>query len=162
MEYDRFQRRMGLPFGAQKSLEVMMADPTTRTVLEAYSAGVNAYINSLSAKTLPFEYKLLDYKPEPWQPLKCALLLKLMAWDLSGRSDDLRLSNALNKYGPALSTTCFPSYPTPRRPYCARGHAPGFYAGAGARRAARVFGGLCRIKCQHASRTPSWAPTTLR
>ncbi|GAB2461749.1 penicillin amidase [Hymenobacter qilianensis] len=116
LEYDRFQRRMGLPFGAQKSLEAMMADPTTRTVLEAYSAGVNTYINGLTAKELPFEYKLLDYTPEPWQPLKCALLLKLMAWDLSGRSDDLRLSNALNKYGPAITNDLFPSYPTREDP----------------------------------------------
>ncbi|SHK07112.1 penicillin acylase family protein [Hymenobacter psychrotolerans] len=116
LETDRFFRRMGLGFGARKSLKVMMADPTTRTVLTSYSAGVNAYIQSLTPASLPFEYKLLDYTPEPWQPLKCALLLKYMAFDLSGRSDDLRLSNALRKYGPAVVKDLFPGYPTREDP----------------------------------------------
>ncbi|GAB3827685.1 penicillin acylase family protein [Hymenobacter jeollabukensis] len=116
LEYDRFQRRMGLPHGAEKSLAVMMADPTTRTVLEAYSAGVNARISELSPRDYPLEYKLLNYAPEPWKPLKCALLLQLMAWDLSGRSDDLRLSNVLGKYGPAVVRDLFPDYPTREDP----------------------------------------------
>ncbi|GAB3734355.1 penicillin acylase family protein [Hymenobacter agri] len=111
LETDRFFRRMGLPFGAANSLKSMMADPGTRTVLESYSAGVNAYIGQLTPATLPFEYKLLDYRPEPWQPLKCALLLKFMAWDLSGRTDDLRMSNILRQYGPAVVKDLFPDYP---------------------------------------------------
>ena len=116
LETDRFFRRMGLPFGAANSLKVMMANPTTRIVLTAYSAGVNAYIGQLTPATLPFEYKLLDYHPEPWQPLKCALLLKFMAWDLSGRTDDLRMSNILGKYGPAVTKDLFPDYPTREDP----------------------------------------------
>ncbi|WP_035563394.1 penicillin acylase family protein [Hymenobacter sp. IS2118] len=116
LETDRFFRRMGLPFGAANSLKVMMANPTTRTVLTSYSAGVNAYIGQLTPATLPFEYKLLDYQPEPWQPLKCALLLKFMAWDLSGRTDDLRMSNILGKYGPAVTRDLFPDYPSREDP----------------------------------------------
>ena len=116
LETDRFFRRMGLPFGAANSLKVMMANPTTRTVLESYSAGVNAYIGQLTPATLPFEYKLLDYRPEPWQPLKCALLLKFMAWDLSGRTDDLRMSNILRQYGPVATKDLFPDYPTREDP----------------------------------------------
>ena len=116
LETDRFFRRMGLPFGAANSLKVMMADPGTRTVLESYSAGVNAYITQLTPATLPFEYKLLDYRPEPWQPLKCALLLKFMAWDLSGRTDDLRMSNILRQYGPGVVKDLFPDYPTREDP----------------------------------------------
>ena len=116
LETDRFFRRMGLPFGAANSLKAMMADPETRTVLTAYTAGVNAYIKQLTPATLPFEYKLLDYRPEPWQPLKCALLLKYMAWDLSGRTDDLRMSNILRQYGPAVVKDLFPDYPTREDP----------------------------------------------
>ena len=111
LEMDRFFRRMGMVYGAQHSLDSMMADPTTRTVLTAYSAGVNAYINSLTPADYPFEYKLLNYAPEPWEPLKCSLLLKLMAFDLSGRSDDLRMSNALHRYGGAVVNDLFPDYP---------------------------------------------------
>ncbi|MFC7666617.1 penicillin acylase family protein [Hymenobacter humi] len=53
LETDRFFRRMGLPFGAANSLKVMMANPTTRTVLESYSAGVNAYINQAHPPRCP-------------------------------------------------------------------------------------------------------------
>ncbi|MBC6991530.1 penicillin acylase family protein [Hymenobacter sp. BT491] len=111
LETDRFFRRMGMVYGAQKSLDMMMANPVTHNVLQSYSDGINAYISSLSAKEYPFEYKLLNYAPERWEPLKCALLLKYMAFDLSGRSDDLRMSNALNKYGPAVVKDLFPDYP---------------------------------------------------
>ncbi|MDF7814435.1 penicillin acylase family protein [Hymenobacter sp. YC55] len=116
LETDRFFRRMGLPFGAQKSLDSAMANPVTHLVLTSYSDGVNAYINTLTPKTMPFEYKLLDYAPEPWEPLKCALILKYMAFDLSGRSDDLRMSNALAKYGPAVVKDLFPDYPVQEEP----------------------------------------------
>jgi penicillin amidase len=116
LETDRFFRRMGLKFGAVKSLQVMMRHPTTRTVLTSYSDGVNAYIQTLTPASLPFEYNLLDYAPEPWEPLKCALLLKYMAFDLSGRSDDLRLSNALAKYGPQVVRDLYPGYSTREDP----------------------------------------------
>ncbi|MFD2784983.1 penicillin acylase family protein [Hymenobacter rubripertinctus] len=126
LEYDRFQRRMGLPLGAENSLREMLKNDTTRLVLESYSAGVNAYISQLSPADYPFEYKLLDYAPEPWQPLKCALLLKLMAWDLSGRSDDLRLSNILSKYGPEVTRDLFPDYPAWEEPVVPEGTALDF------------------------------------
>ncbi|MBC6699849.1 penicillin acylase family protein [Hymenobacter puniceus] len=116
LETDRFFRRMGLPFGARRSLDLAMTDPVTRTVLTSYANGVNAYISTLTPQTLPFEYKLLDYAPEPWEPLKSALILKYMAFDLSGRSDDLRMSNALARYGPAVINDLFPSYPAQEDP----------------------------------------------
>jgi penicillin amidase len=116
LETDRFFRRMGLAYGARRSLDSAMTDPTTRNVLTSYSDGVNAYIKTLTPKTMPFEYKLLDYAPEPWEPLKCSLILKYMAFDLSGRSDDLRMSNALAKYGPAVVKDLFPDYPVQEDP----------------------------------------------
>lgn len=116
LETDRFFRRMGLPYGARKSLDSAMTDPVTRTVLTSYADGVNAYIGTLTPKTIPFEYKLLDYAPEPWEPLKSTLILKYMAFDLSGRSDDLRMSNALAKYGPAVVKDLFPDYPVQEEP----------------------------------------------
>ncbi|GGF05328.1 penicillin acylase family protein [Hymenobacter cavernae] len=121
LETDRFFRRMGLTYGARKSLDKAMADPTVRTVLTSYSDGINAYINSLTPSTYPFEYKLLDYAPEPWEPLKCALILKYMAFDLTGRSDDLRLSNALGKYGPEVVRDLFPDYPMREDPVIPEG-----------------------------------------
>ena len=116
LETDRFFRRMGLGFGAEKSLAAAMAEPTTRLVLNSYAEGINAYIGTLTPATLPFEYKLLDYQPEPWAPLKSVLILKYMAFDLTGKSDDLRMSNALATYGPAVMRDLFPDYPARESP----------------------------------------------
>ncbi|QMU26856.1 penicillin acylase family protein [Adhaeribacter radiodurans] len=111
IEFDRYQRRMGMVYGAQQSLKAMLADARSREMLEAFTAGINAYIGQLKPSDYPLEYKLLNYAPEPWTPLKCALLLKLMAFDLAGRSDDLRMTNILRKYGPAITKDLFPDYP---------------------------------------------------
>lgn len=121
LEYDRFQRRIGMVKGAEASLEAMMAETSTRDALTAYADGVNAYIGSLSAAELPIEYKILDYKPETWTPLKTALLLKLMAYDLAGYSDDMYMTNAVRQYGKAVVDSLFPNYPHVAEPIIPRG-----------------------------------------
>jgi len=67
-----------------------------QATVDAYAEGVNAYIKSLKPEQLPFEYKLLDYKPELWTPLKTYLFLMYMSYDLAGRgaNADLKMTNA--------------------------------------------------------------------
>lgn len=111
LELDRYQRRMGMVYGAENSLKGMMEDPTSRTMIQAYTDGINAYIHSLSKGTLPLEYKLLDFSPEDWTPLKCALLLKQMSAVLAMSSDEFYMTNILKKFGPAITANLFPDYP---------------------------------------------------
>ncbi|WP_160715340.1 penicillin acylase family protein [Chitinophaga solisilvae] len=98
INYDRTKRREGMVYGAEKAIEVMEKDPQTKKALEAYAAGVNAWIATLTPATLPVEYKILDYKPEKWDILKSALLLKYMAADLAGAADDLEATNARRNF----------------------------------------------------------------
>ncbi len=116
LESDRYQRRMGSVYGAEKSLEGMMERPENKTALEGYAAGVNAYIAQLSESKLPFEYKLLGYKPEVWTPIKSALFLKNMSFVLASGSDELMMSNALKKFGSEVMDNLFPNYPTLESP----------------------------------------------
>ena len=116
LELDRFNRRLGMVYGAEQTLKGMQADPTTRDALKAYSEGVNAWINQLSPAKYPIEYKLLGYTPEPWTPLKCALLLKQMTSTLASGADDLLMTNVLRKYGAVVTTDLFPDYPTREDP----------------------------------------------
>src|SRR5690606_26082838 len=58
---DRETRRTGMVYAAENALKEMEADPVTKATCDAYTAGVNAYINSLSVSELPLEYKLLNY-----------------------------------------------------------------------------------------------------
>lgn len=96
---DKYFRRLGMVYGAENSLKEIEANPETKEACDAYTAGVNTYIKSLAHEDLPFEYKLLDYKPEPWTNMKTALFLKFMSWDLSGQGDDLTYTNAKNYFG---------------------------------------------------------------
>ncbi|WP_410220048.1 penicillin acylase family protein [Pedobacter sp.] len=111
IELDRYQRRMGMLYGAENSLKGMMADPKAKEMILAYTQGINDYIKSLKDCDLPVEYKLLDFKPEPWQPIKCALLLKQMSAVLAMGSDEFYMTNILNKFGPDVTKDLFPDYP---------------------------------------------------
>ncbi|HEU4473081.1 MAG TPA: penicillin acylase family protein [Flavisolibacter sp.] len=90
VKFDKGQRRAGMVYAAERALKEFEADPASKASCDAYTAGVNAYINSLTISTLPLEYKLLDYKPEPWTNLKIALFLKQMSQTLSGFDTDLQ------------------------------------------------------------------------
>lgn len=111
VEIDRYQRRMGLVYGAENSLKGMMSDEKSREMVLAYTDGVNAYINSLSEGDYPIEFKLLDYKPELWTPIKCALLLKQMSAALAMGSNEFYMSNILQKFGNQVTEDLFPDYP---------------------------------------------------
>ncbi|MES2418010.1 MAG: penicillin acylase family protein [Bacteroidota bacterium] len=111
IEVDRYQRRMGMLYGAENSLKGMMEDPKAREMILAYTAGINDYIHSLSRANYPLEYKILDFKPEDWTPIKCALLLKQMSAVLAMGSDEFYMTNILKKFGPEITKNLFPDYP---------------------------------------------------
>src|SRR5215210_4013420 len=60
---DRYYRRLGLGYAAEKALKEVEKDAETKAQLDSYTAGVNAYISSLKESALPIEYKMLGYKP---------------------------------------------------------------------------------------------------
>jgi len=116
IEVDRYQRRMGMVYGAENSLKGMMENPKAKEMILAYTEGINAYIHSLSRANLPVEYKLLDFKPEDWTPIKCALLLKQMSAVLAMGSDEFYMTNILKKFGPEITKDLFPDYPFKESP----------------------------------------------
>ena len=110
LEYDKTQRRKGMVWAAEKSLNEMLNDEKTKAMAEAYSNGVNSFVDELDAKHLPLEYKLLDYKPEHWTTLKTALLLKLMADDLSGYCNDFAYTNANKVFEKSVFDEMYPDF----------------------------------------------------
>ena len=77
---DRFIRMLGIRHTAALSLP-MMSERSARAV-DAYCAGVNAYVDR-HQRRLPVEFRLLRYRPAPWQPLDCLTLAKGFAVVLS-------------------------------------------------------------------------------
>ncbi len=116
LRFDRTQRRVGLGYAAERALEAMRADPAVWSLVEAYARGVNAWREGLRPADHPLEYKLLGYAPEPWTPLKTALLVKLMGQDLSSREYDLEHTNLLRRLGAADFRTLFPRRAEHRAP----------------------------------------------
>lgn len=112
VDIDRGKRRIGLMHAAQASQEMLKKDdPELYALLESYTAGINTYITSLSYADLPIEYKLLDYKPEPWTPLKSFLLVSNMHNMLSRGEADLENTNALKKWGREVFDILYPERP---------------------------------------------------
>lgn len=54
------------------------------TLLEAFSAGVDAWIAECGDR-LPIEFDLLDYRPDPWSPVDCLAIENEFRWYLTGR-----------------------------------------------------------------------------
>ena len=110
LNYDRQERRRGMVYGAEQSLKKMSEDANTMAIVEAYSDGVNSYINQLNPNNYPVEYKLLDYKPEAWTPKKTALLLMYMTKMLAGGDEDMENTNALRLFGKERFDLLFPDF----------------------------------------------------
>jgi penicillin amidase len=78
---DRLHRTLG--FAQAAEMEVAGASKEAREVLDTYARGVNAYIESLDAKSLPPEFQILQYRPRPWTPADSLLIVKLFFEALS-------------------------------------------------------------------------------
>ncbi len=115
LETDKFIRTMGWRRVAEEELSLL--DPATLTYLEAFSDGVNAYIESHSPSQMSLEYSVLalnglDYAPEEWSPADSVAWLKAMAWDLRGNMED-EISRAIlaGRHSESDIDELYPPYP---------------------------------------------------
>jgi len=106
---DRQMRVLGLYRLAEA--EVGLLPPPVRRGLEAYAAGVNAFLASRSG-ALPPEFLLLGFTPEPWRPADSLVWGKLMDLLLAGnyRSELLRARLARTLSADELAFL-YPEYP---------------------------------------------------
>ncbi|HYE73492.1 MAG TPA: penicillin acylase family protein, partial [Blastocatellia bacterium] len=90
LEEDKKHRRYGLAQVAEQQMQ--NARPDLRAAMESYARGVNAFIESLDEKTLPVEFRILRYRPQPWIAADCVVVGSLLAEDLSStyRTDLMR------------------------------------------------------------------------
>jgi penicillin G amidase len=104
---DRLTRTLGLARLASQSLS-LLSQPL-REELAAYSAGVNAYLETGS---LPLEFTLLRYRPRPWQPVDTLALAHLHAWALThGWAGELARAQLIAAIGPERAAEIEPIYP---------------------------------------------------
>ncbi len=77
---DRRMRR--LRFRRIAEAQAARVSAPTRAALEAYAAGVNAWLGARGAD-LPPEFRLLRFRPEPWTPADTLSFILMMARNLS-------------------------------------------------------------------------------
>jgi penicillin amidase len=121
LEKDRFFRRLGMLYSAEQSLKLLEANEVTKGELDAYTNGVNAYIEKLSSADYPLEYKLLDYKPEKWTNLKTELFYKYMSYELAGFDSDFEMTNAKSLFSGTDIEKLYPISPDSLDPVVTKG-----------------------------------------
>jgi penicillin amidase len=75
---DRYARYFGWKRAAEAQVSGMSAE--VRSVMDAYCAGVNAFI---AHEKLPVEFLIMAYRPEPWCFVDTASWGAVLAWGLS-------------------------------------------------------------------------------
>jgi penicillin G amidase len=106
---DRFMRTLGLYRAAES--EYPLLSPELRGVLDAYAAGVNAYLSGRRGALTP-EYYLLNVTPEPWKPADTLVWGKLMDLDLAGNfRPELLHARLAQRLTPEEMQLLFPPYP---------------------------------------------------
>lgn len=111
---DRIIRTLDFYGHSKRSLAVL--SPELRAALDAYAAGVNAY---MSESTLPYppEFQVLMHTPEPWQPADSVGMVKLLAAGLSGNAFSEVLRTRLMEVLDEDDLKTFdPAYPADSKP----------------------------------------------
>lgn len=113
LEVDRMFRILGLNRAAEAEAALLQGE--TKEALEAYSAGVNAYI--AREGRLSLEFALLRFKPEPWRPVDSLYWAKVMANNLSGNwVNELIRARLTRKLGAGPAADLEPGYPADNPP----------------------------------------------
>ena len=110
LESDRFMRTLGLGRAAQ--LDLGMISDQTRGFLEAYMEGVNKFLQQ-HGESLPVEFTILGYRPEPWTVLDTLAISKLQLYDAAGNyTQELLRASIAARLGPEVLATLLPDAST--------------------------------------------------
>ncbi|MFT3895363.1 MAG: penicillin acylase family protein [Anaerolineales bacterium] len=115
VETDTFLRTLGWRKTAEA--EYASLDLVSKSIIDSYTAGVNAYLKDHDTTALSLEYAVLgllspDYKIEPWEPVHSLTWGKAMAWDLRGNmGEEIERAVLLKTLSPEQVAELFPAYP---------------------------------------------------
>lgn len=120
MGTDMFIRTVGWREAAERDWDAL--DDETQAVLQAFTDGINAYLDQRPADDLALEYRLLgltgvNIEIEPWTPVDTLVWSKVMAWNLTGSYDnDLTRAALFETVGADMTVDYAPPFPFDRRP----------------------------------------------
>ena len=98
-----------LSYHGDMKAEYESYSPDTQQILEAFTAGINAYIASRMVAGGPgllLEFQLAGFNPEPWKPADC--LNRMAAFSMTGNAfDELEHAQALSAAGADAASLLF-------------------------------------------------------
>jgi acyl-homoserine-lactone acylase len=104
---DVYMRTVGIERNVRRAIDQM--SPKYRAPLEAYAAGVNAFL--ATHKNLPLEFVLTGYTPEPWTIYDCGYVFGALSFGLAlDVNEELFFLNAAEKLGAEKSAWLVPTY----------------------------------------------------
>ena len=104
---DRLLRTAGM--GRTAGLDYESAGAEAKAMVDAYAAGVNAFLETTSA--FPVEYKLLDRSPEPWENWHCIAVYKMRNTLLGTFEPKLFRTRLALRIGPGKAARIIKGYP---------------------------------------------------
>ena len=108
LDTDKFLRTVGFYRAARSAFDAL--NPQTKAALEAYTAGINAWL--AENQMLPLEFVILGVQPEPWTVYDSLVWSKMMMWDLGGNWDaELLRARLLLAVGAKRAAALLPGYP---------------------------------------------------
>lgn len=109
LPFDKMFRTIGLSRTAEMIKSKM--NPEALKLLEAYSRGVNFYLEE-KKNEYPVEFDVLGYQPEKWKPEHSIIVIRMMAWELNlGWWTDLTFTELVQKLGEEKVKEILPDYP---------------------------------------------------
>ncbi len=108
IDVDMLLRALRIPEKSEMVLE--STGPDMLRALGSYAEGVNAYIQD-KQNSLPLEFGVLGYEPEPWEVIHSANLIGYMAWNLTMPwAIEMRLYRVFQEVGDSLFKEFLPTW----------------------------------------------------
>ena len=108
IDTDVLLRKLRMPATSEKLYATL--EDSIKNPLKYFAAGVNQYIVD-QGDDLPFEFKVLGYKPEKWKPEQSLNLVGFMAWNLElGYKMEALLHHLKDKVTPEQFSELLPDY----------------------------------------------------
>lgn len=125
LEADREARAIGLQWGAERKYRTYDKTSPAWQAMQAYAAGVNAWIAQMRPRDIPVEYRLLDARPIKWEPMDSFLFLSRMSLTLGLNDGTARRLRAQARVGQEAADALFPVNSVIQEPIQPNGqHAP--------------------------------------
>ncbi len=106
IDQDKMMRRFQIGPTVRKDYEAVNSE--TRAMLDAYTAGVNAFIETTDS--LPVEYDIVGEKPEAWQPWDCLAVFKVRHILMGVFEGKIWRARLLNTLGPEKAANLLRGY----------------------------------------------------